>query len=124
MFPTTSQRCGVLLKIGPSAKPSAGSVKDAAATMPTAFAVPVMNRRRVTVSPSKAPGICLSSVYLDLCFACLSDTDPEQYRGRIQGDADSPVALVRIASIAPGAPAKARSLARLCASLEPQPTAL
>ena len=49
-----------------------------------------MNRRRVTVSPSKAPGICRSSVYLDLCFACLSDTGHEQYRGGIQCGAGTP----------------------------------
>ena len=36
------------------------------ATAPATWAVPVMNRRRVTVSPSKAPGICRSAVYLRL----------------------------------------------------------
>jgi hypothetical protein len=48
---------------GATAKPSAGSVKAAAAIAPAPFAVAFMNRRRVIVSPSKAPGICASSVY-------------------------------------------------------------
>jgi hypothetical protein len=34
--------------------------------MPAPFAVTVISRRRVTVSPSKAPGIPRSAVYLDL----------------------------------------------------------
>jgi hypothetical protein len=33
-----------------------------------------MNRLRVSVSPSNAPGIPRSSVYFDLCFARLSAT--------------------------------------------------
>src|ERR1700731_4097948 len=98
------QEGGSCLNIGPSAKPSAGSVKAPAATAPAVWAVPVMNRRRVIVSPSKAPGILRSAVYLDLCFACLSDTDAKQYRDAIQGVRGGPVALVRIASIASRAP--------------------
>src|ERR1700736_5686574 len=117
------QEWGSPLNIGPSAKPSAGSVKAPAATAPAVWAVPVMNRRRVIVSPSKAPGILRSAVYLDLCFACLSDTEREQYRGWIERDSYVPRALVRIASSASGAPAKARRLARLWAALDPQATA-
>ena len=64
----------MLLKIGPIANPSAGSRNAPAATTPAAWLETVMNRLRVTVSPSKAPGICRSSVYLDLCFERLSDT--------------------------------------------------
>jgi hypothetical protein len=44
----------------------AGRAMADRATAPETWAVPVMNRRRVTVSPSKAPGICRSTVYLDL----------------------------------------------------------
>src|SRR3954452_11984761 len=50
----------------PIAKARAGSVNEAAATAPAPCAVSVMKRRRVTVSPSKAPGINRSAVYLDL----------------------------------------------------------
>ncbi len=82
--------CGVLLKIGPIAKPSAGSAKAPRGDDPGAVGAPtVMKRRRVTVSPSKAPGMPRSSVYLDLCLRCLSATGGEQYRGGIQGDAGS-----------------------------------
>ncbi len=102
----------MFLKIGPIAKPSAGSANAAAAIPPAVCAVPVMKRRRVTVSPSKAPGIMRSAVYLDLCFACLSDTDLEQYRGAIQGGLGIARMLVRIASIASGEPAATRSFAR------------
>ena len=63
--PTSSQRILPGSKIGPSAKPSAGRVNAEAAMAPAVCAVPVMNRRRVTVSPSKAPGIRRSRVYLD-----------------------------------------------------------
>src|SRR3954449_11685139 len=50
----------------PAAKPSAGSAKAETATAPAPWTVSVMNRRRVTVSPSKAPGMFRSAVYLDL----------------------------------------------------------
>src|SRR3954451_14109235 len=49
----------------PSAKPRTGSVNDIAATAPAPWATPVIRRRRVTVSPSKAPGMFRSTVYLD-----------------------------------------------------------
>jgi len=58
------ERSSCFSNTGPSAKPSAGRRKADAATAPATFAVPVMNRRRVTVSPSKAPGIMRSAVYL------------------------------------------------------------
>ena len=45
--------------------PTDGNVAPAAIA-PAPWAVPVMNRRRVTVSPSKPPGIFRSSVY----FVC------------------------------------------------------
>ncbi len=47
----------------------------------------------------------------------------EQYRGAIQCGAKTPCALVRIASIASGAPSKTSCLARRWFALEPQPTA-
>src|SRR6185312_13780046 len=46
-------------------KPSAGRTKAAVATAPAPFAVTTMKRRRVTVSPSKAPGMFRSAVYFD-----------------------------------------------------------
>ena len=49
-----------------------------------------MNRRRVIVSPSNAPGIPRSSVYLDLCLSRLSGTGRKEYRRAIQGDAIAP----------------------------------
>src|SRR5271167_1700109 len=111
------------LKIGPIAKPSAGSTKAAVATAPAPLAVTVMNLRRVTVSPSNAPGMPRSSVYLDFCFARLLATGRKEYRRGIQDDAAAPAELVRIASIASGAPASTSSFARECPSLGPQPTA-
>src|SRR4051794_33294715 len=53
----------------PAAKPSAGSRNAEAATAPAPCTVRVINRRRVTVSPSNAPGMFRSAVYLDCgCF--------------------------------------------------------
>ena len=49
----------------PIAKPSAGSVKPITATAPAPWTVRPMSRRRVTVSPSNAPGISRSLVYFD-----------------------------------------------------------
>src|SRR3954451_13351226 len=49
----------------PAAKPSAGSRNAEAATAPAPCTVRVINRRRVTVSPSNAPGMFRSAVYLD-----------------------------------------------------------
>src|SRR5438128_126033 len=40
----------------PAAKPSTGSVKPMTASAPPPWTTPVIRRRRVTVSPSKAPG--------------------------------------------------------------------
>src|ERR1700742_1434112 len=51
---------------GARANPSAGSVKPATAIAPAPWAVMFMKFRRVTVSPSNAPGILRSAVYLDL----------------------------------------------------------
>ncbi len=62
---------GCFLKIGPIAKPSAGSAKAAAATPPAPWAVAVMKRRRVIVSPSKAPGIFRSSGVFGLVLDAL-----------------------------------------------------
>src|ERR1700761_9440078 len=56
---------GLWWNTGASAKPSAGSVKVATATAPAPWAVMFMKRRRVTVSPSNAPGMLRSVVYLD-----------------------------------------------------------
>src|SRR5207302_4910071 len=118
-----TQWCGVLLKTGPNAKPSAGSVKAPAAIAPAVWALPVMKRRRVIVSPSKAPGIKRSAVYLDVYLVRLSATAFEQYRGVDQLAAASSRALVRIASRAPGAPSRTSCLALRWGSLAPQPTA-
>src|SRR4051795_700656 len=64
--PTACQGCSCFSNSGPSAKPSAGRTKAAVATAPVTLTAPVMNRRRVTVSPSNAPGMPRSAVYLDL----------------------------------------------------------
>src|SRR3954462_8679251 len=64
--PTSFHGWSCFSKTGPRAKPSAGSAMAETATAPATLAAPVMNRRRVTVSPSKAPGIRRSVVYLDL----------------------------------------------------------
>src|SRR5215218_1341191 len=48
----------------PAANPSAGRAKADTAIAPAPWAVAVMKRRRVTVSPSKAPGMPRSAVYL------------------------------------------------------------
>src|SRR5690242_17990064 len=60
-----SQGMWVVLNTGARAKPRAGRVNAAAATAPAPLAVPTMNRRRVTVSPSNAPGIFRSAVYFE-----------------------------------------------------------
>jgi len=62
MRPTACQGCSFSSNTGPSANPRAGSRNAPAATAPPTWAVVVMKRRRVTVSPSKAPGICRSAV--------------------------------------------------------------
>ena len=78
--PTVSQCCSFFSKTGPRAKPTAGSVNAAAAMPPAACAVPVMKRRRETVSPSNAPGICASAVVLRfLGSLCSGDTGTEIY---------------------------------------------
>ena len=64
--PTVCQPSESFLKIGPIANASAGSAKPIVISAPAPCAVPVMKRRRVTVSPSKAPGMPRSAVYLDL----------------------------------------------------------
>src|SRR5580765_5840444 len=71
------------LKIGPSAKPMAGRAKAPAAMAPAVCAVPVMKRRRVTVSPSKAPGMFRSVVYFDLVLRRSSGTVNEGGGARI-----------------------------------------
>src|SRR5579859_7051943 len=76
---------GSRLNTGPMAKPRAGSVKAAAARPPSPWTVTFMNRRRVTVSPSNAPGMFRSTVYFDRFSLCLSDTDKRDVqRRRIQ----------------------------------------
>src|SRR3954468_14245665 len=64
--PTACQGCSCFSNSGPSAKPSAGRTNAAVATIPVRWTVPVMKRRRGTVSPSNAPGMPRSAVYLDL----------------------------------------------------------
>ena len=64
--PTSSNAMWLVFsKSGPSAKPSAGSANIAEATPPAVRATPVMNERRVTVSPSNAPGQPRSAVNFD-----------------------------------------------------------
>src|SRR3954453_18343052 len=64
--PTACQGCSCFSNSGPRAKPSAGRTNAAVATAPVRCTVPVMKRRRVIVSPSNAPGMPRSAVYLDL----------------------------------------------------------
>ena len=65
-MPTGVQMTGARSKIAePAAKPSAGSTTAAVATAPAVWTVPTMKRRRVTVSPSNAPGMLRSAVYLE-----------------------------------------------------------
>src|SRR5579872_3181549 len=81
--PTGCQPSESFLKIGPTANASAGSVKPIAISAPAPWAVPVMNRRRVTVSPSKAPGMPRSAVYLDLLGLRVgANDDPRDGRAR------------------------------------------
>src|SRR4051794_21156287 len=80
----------------PIAKPIAGSRMAAVAMAPPAWTVRVMNRRRVTVSPSKAPGMFRSAVYLEM--GCLRDSGT--------GLETLPPALAR--GLRPGAPATFR----------------
>src|SRR5437588_10715147 len=73
-----------VLNTGASANPSAGSVKAAAATAPAPLAAPTMSLRRVIVSPSNAPGMFRSSVYLDLAARRRSGTYSGVYGGPIE----------------------------------------
>src|SRR5579871_5957956 len=82
--PTGCQGSETLSKIGPTANATAGSAIPIVNSAPAPCAVPVMNRRRVTVSPSKAPGIPRSAVYLDLCLSCLLAKGSKQYRLRLE----------------------------------------
>src|SRR4051794_36940281 len=66
--------CVVFSKIGPRAKPRAGSPMAAVATPPAASAPPVTNIRRVTVSPSNAPSMPRSLVYGERFFLAGSGT--------------------------------------------------
>src|SRR3954453_9191595 len=103
-LPTASQRTGGRSKSAlPTAKPSAGSVKAATAVIPAPCAVSVMKRRRVTVSPSNAPGTPRSAVYLDLGSLRVSATAPKTIStdGRRQPPAGAP----RPAAPTPGEPA-------------------
>ena len=78
--PIGCQSNGTRLNSGPSAKPSAGSVNEATVAAPAALTVRFMNRRRVTVSPSNAPGMFRSVVYFDLACLCLSGTNGSRRR--------------------------------------------
>src|SRR4051794_39125569 len=64
----------VFSKIGPRAKPSAGSPAAAVATPPAASAPPVTKRLRVIVSPSNAPRTPRSLVYGERFFLLGSAT--------------------------------------------------
>src|ERR1700722_54577 len=81
--PTGCQSSETLVKIGPIAKASAGSVKPIVISAPALCTVPVMNRRRVIVSPSNAPGMPRSAVDLDLLGLRMGANDgPRDGRGR------------------------------------------
>src|SRR6202142_756553 len=69
------------LKIGPIANARVGRVKPIAISAPAPCAVPVMKRRRVTVSPSKAPGMPRSAVYLDLLGLRVGANDTPEIPG-------------------------------------------
>src|ERR1700690_2274090 len=112
--PTVCQPSVSFLKIGPIAKASAGSAKPIVASAPAPCAVPVMNRRRVTVSPSKAPGIPRSAVYFDLLGLRVGANDApgipgerEEYLHAMAGGSSS----ARSASPAPASPDRASALA-------------
>src|SRR5579884_992527 len=78
------------LKIGAIANPSAGRVNAAAAMPPTPLAHRFMNARRVTVSPSKAPGMFRSMVYFDLVCLRRSGTAPCDSLLRVDVDSVPP----------------------------------
>src|SRR5579863_8953995 len=112
--PTVCQGSESFLKIGPIAKATAGSEAPITTSAPPACAVPVMNRRRVTVSPSKAPGIPRSAVYLDLLGGRFDANDApsepgggEQYRHAMARGASSASSAAR----ALWSPARASALA-------------
>src|SRR5471032_3124246 len=113
--PTVCQGSESLEKIGQIANATAGSAKPIVASAPAPCTVPVMNRRRVTVSPSKAPGIPRSAVYLDLLglrvVANYAPGEPgrrEEYRHARAGGASS----ASSAACAWASPARAIALAR------------
>src|ERR1700730_3089207 len=94
--PTVCQGSESLEKIGPSENASAGSAMPIVNSAPAPCTVPVMNRRRVTVSPSKAPGIPRSAVYLDLLGLRVGANDApeepgerEEYRHAMAGGGSS-----------------------------------
>ena len=106
------------------------------ATAPASWTVPVMNRRRVTVSPSKAPGIWRSAVYLDLvclrsaiCGANLIAGSVYERVPRSSGrsaDARHVARAWRAAALGRRGASRARARAALAArtaSSAPQPTA-
>src|SRR3954451_18633041 len=68
--------------MGPRAKPSAGSPKAALAIPPAARAPPLNSARRVTVSPSYAPGMPRSAVYFDFGLWGRSEGSLAIYRGQ------------------------------------------
>src|ERR1700730_1032047 len=103
------QPSDTLEKIGPIAKASAGSAKPIVISAPAPCTVPVMNRRRVTVSPSKAPGIPRSAVYLDLLGLRVGANDApgepeerEQYRHAMAGGTSSASSAARPGSYPAG----------------------
>src|SRR5277367_6828175 len=79
--PTGCHPSETLLKIGPIAKARAGSVNPIVISAPALCTVPVMNRRRVTVSPSNAPGMPRSAVYLDLLGLRVGGNDAPEIPG-------------------------------------------
>src|ERR1044072_4205141 len=83
--PTDSHTAAWLSNTGPKAMPRAGSGNAADAMPPAVRALAEMKRRRVTVSPSNAPGIFASAVVLGFCLRS-SGTDTGIYRPRAFDD--------------------------------------
>src|SRR5438874_6231110 len=115
--PTAFHGWSTFSKTGPRAKASAGRTKADAATAPATFADPTMKRRRVTVSPSYAPGISRSAVYFDLGSLRSAILGAERYRA---ASLRWPAArgFMEVSAAAPGRP-RARARPRAAPSRPP-----
>ena len=128
--PTASQSTGGRSNSAePAANPSAGSANAETAIAPAPWAVRVMNRRRVTVSPSNAPGIPRSRVYLLLgslrpsAMREENNIDAERVGTGTPSGGQRAGAAARSAAAAPASPARAAALAAPSSGPLPCPTA-